>query len=134
METVREPAPEVERVRPTRRWPYIVGLVVLVLAVAALVYAPFGAIVYMALPGIALAAWFGFADRSPARIGLGLSLGAFLAGLVIGVGILWFAGPGPGAGDGGWTYAFAVVALWLLPIIGLLIGICLLYTSDAADE
>jgi hypothetical protein len=92
-----------------------------VLGALGLVLAPFGAAVYLALPGIALGTLFAFLDRCPFRTVFALSLSAFMTGLATGLTGLYVAGSDSFALQ---ELGFLVVAaaLWVLPLLGLLLG------------
>lgn len=107
----------------SRMWPYHVGVASIVIAAVTFIFAPFSAIVYVALPGVCLATYLAFSEHRPFRVGLAVSSGVFGIGLLVGAAGLAMAGSMSGQlGTQGWGSAVVVAWLWALPLIGLVIG------------
>jgi hypothetical protein len=107
-----------------RMWPYHVGAAFLAIAAVGFAFAPFSAIVYVALPGIALSTYFAFSERRSFRVGLAMSSGAFVVGICVGAaGLALVAGAaGRSLAARGWGLSIAVAGLWVLPLLGLVVG------------
>lgn len=107
----------------SRMWPYHVGAASIVIAAVAFIFAPFSAIVYVALPGVCLATYLAFAEHRPCRVGLAVSSGMFWIGLLVGAAGLAMAGSMGGQfGTQGWGSAVVIAWLWALPLVGLATG------------
>lgn len=64
------------------RWPFSVGMALLLAGALGFLYAPVPGIVYLAFPGIAIANFWAFATGSPARVALAVASGLFVLGAV----------------------------------------------------
>lgn len=101
------------------RWPYIVGLISIVLGAAGLVFAPISGIVYASLPCVAFATYHAFASHSPARAAIAVSAATMAIGLALGaVAVYSFSGDNFFVQE--WT---SLVALLAAPILGILVGV-----------
>jgi len=101
------------------RWPYAVGLLSLSFGVLALVFAPISGILYLALPGVAFAAYHALSSRSPARVAVAVSAASLTAGVVVGAVALYsFLGDDFALQE--WT---TVLALFVMPLLALVVGL-----------
>lgn len=101
------------------RWPYIVGLISIVLGVAGLVLTPISGLVYVSLPGVTFAAYHALASRSPARIAVAVSAAILAIGLALGAVALYSF-----LGDNFFVQEWAsMAALFAMPIIGVVVGL-----------
>lgn len=101
------------------RWPYVVGLVSLTFGLLGFVLAPFSAIAYLALPGVAFAAYHALASRSPARAAVAVSAALLALGVALGAVALYsFLGDNFAVQE--WT---AMLALYGMPILGIMVGL-----------
>jgi hypothetical protein len=100
-------------------WPYLVGLGSLTIAAVGFVYAPISGIVYLAVPGILVAAYWALVCKSPARFAVVIAAAALGAGLATGLAVLAsFAGDDLVVREWG-----SMAALLVLPAVGLAVGI-----------
>jgi hypothetical protein len=101
------------------KWPYLIGLISIVVGAAGFVFAPISGIVYVSLPGVAFATFHAFMSRSPARLPSAVSATVLTFGLVTGAVALYAF-----TGDNFFLQEWAsMLALFGMPILGIALGV-----------
>jgi hypothetical protein len=101
------------------KWPYIVGLISVVVGAVGLVFAPISGIVYVSLPGVAFATYHALASRSPVRVAMVVSAVALGIGLIAGL-LAVYAFSGDSFIVQEWA---AMAALLGMPILAIVVGL-----------
>jgi|GEM_PF-2974367 len=108
-----------ERNSAAAKWPYVTGLISIVVGVAGLVLAPISGIVYVSLPGVVFATYHAFACHSPARAALAVAAIVLAVGPVLGAVAVYSL-----LGDNFFVQEWAsMAALFGMPVLGIMVGL-----------